>query len=328
MKITKTTSGSIPLQQFASRVTKVYQAKDTMRSIWDVWCHTAHHAAAVSQVFRVDQCSTELITEIADFSVWLFTLAEKLKGVVGDRSSPHESEQETLIRVKQDCASILWSRYPGICPACYWRRTGGVTQRERAHGFLQPCDCENLDVESDTVDERAKRALKLRSYSSRHDSSRPKSIDQWQAELRRIYTIQLSRMSTDQVISRLLEKTGKVSDALVRMYSFSANRLILGVLTTRQINLEEQLADMFMWVFLLAAKLDLQRELGLVIDRVLSFTPSRPRRTATLSAIVWSRYGSDRLKTFICPHCRSVKCVCQLFIVPVNCSKDELLNIL
>jgi len=258
----------------------------------------------------------ELFVEIADFSVWLSTFAGKLTWPLGVRRS-EESDQETVIRIDQDCAAAMWSRYPGICPSCYWRRTnGGETSKQKGIEFSRPCDCELLDIEPESANERITRAKALRSYSERNKSARPSSIDHWQLGVQRIYSAQLNRMSVSNVMALLLEKAGKVSDALVRTYTYSDKSFVPRVPATRRVLLEEQVADLFMCAFLLIERLNLMRAIWHE-----SYSPTNALR---LSSIVWSRYGSDSLGTFICPHCSKARCTCNLIIVPVHRSKDEL----
>ena len=148
------TIGRMQLDTFVEAIPGIYQEKDVKRSIWDVWMHANHHASAIGEEVRKGISGGKLLTEIADFSMWLFTTVNKLRGEIGVSKEGEESEQESLIRIGHGFSDLLWNKYPGLCPVCYWRRTEGDRTKEADSGFRNPCDCLLHDVETRSQDRK------------------------------------------------------------------------------------------------------------------------------------------------------------------------------
>src|SRR3989442_7640886 len=104
--------GQKPLDEFVDVVAKIYSAHDKHRSIWDVWCHTLHHAAGVAEQIRKGVHDDCLQREIADFSLWLFTMVLKLRGEFGRSEGSFEAPADKFIRIRNNCSDVLWQRYP------------------------------------------------------------------------------------------------------------------------------------------------------------------------------------------------------------------------
>src|SRR5437870_4567531 len=68
MQYSCTTVGQLQLDEYVAVVPKIYSKHDQNRSIWDVWCHTLHHGAAVAERIRKNAPQDKLFTEIADFA--------------------------------------------------------------------------------------------------------------------------------------------------------------------------------------------------------------------------------------------------------------------
>src|SRR5258708_1836862 len=96
---TSKTIGRIPLDELVQGVHAVYSGKDAKRSLWDVWMHANHHASAIGEEVRKGSTGGQLLEEIADFAMWLFTMVKKLQGPIGSAKPPNDSQQESLIRI-------------------------------------------------------------------------------------------------------------------------------------------------------------------------------------------------------------------------------------
>lgn len=105
------TIGRMQLDNFVAAIPKIYRNKDAKRSIWDVWMHANHHASAIGEEVRKGTSGREILTEIADFAMWLFTAVSKLRGEFGIPKG-RESEQETLIRIAHGYSDLLWNKFP------------------------------------------------------------------------------------------------------------------------------------------------------------------------------------------------------------------------
>jgi hypothetical protein len=101
--------GQIPLDQYVDTVASIYSSNDGKRSMWDVWCHTLHHAAGIAEQIRRRGPHESLHKEIADFCLWLFTAILKLTGKFG-QSEGRETDQESIIRIQSTCSNLIWHK--------------------------------------------------------------------------------------------------------------------------------------------------------------------------------------------------------------------------
>jgi NTP pyrophosphatase (non-canonical NTP hydrolase) len=311
MQVTSKTIGTLQLDDLVEGVNGIYSSKDARRSIWDVWMHANHHAAGVGEEVRKEG-GPKLREQIADCAMWLFTMVEKLQGPIGIPKPPDESPKERIIRVGSSYSDILWKRFPGMCPFCYWRRTAGDRQREKQPGFSDPCDCLSHDLTARNKDERRRHATALRAFSLENLARKPTSVDGWQNMFSAIFEVSLERLRLSDVALHLLEEMGEVSDALVRMYTFSDTTFVATEVSARQGCLEDELSDVSSWLFALVERLKLPVE-----------RPSEEGRLL-LSQIIWSRYGTDEIQRFTCWKCRKPSCTCPIVFVPPDRPIDEL----
>src|SRR5713101_6535910 len=110
MPVTSSTIGQMPLDELVEGVHAIYGSKDSKRSLWDVWMHTNHHAAAIAEEVRKESAE-KLLREIADCAMWLFTMVKKLQGPIGIPKPPGDSPQESLIRTASTYSDMLWSKF-------------------------------------------------------------------------------------------------------------------------------------------------------------------------------------------------------------------------
>jgi len=260
------TIGEMQLDDFVSAIPKIYSNKDAKRSIWDVWMHANHHASAIGEEVRKGASGRELFTEIADFAMWLFTAVNKFRGQIGI-ANDRESEQESLIRIAHGYSDLLWNKFPSLCPVCYWRRAKGNRTSEKNPGFSEPCDCFLHDVETRNQDQKRRHTKALRAFSRQHSLKKPQGIDQWQDMFARIFEANLRHLTLTSIAFHLLEEMGEVSDAMVRMYTYTEGDFVPGEPSWRQIWLEDELADVSSWLFALVKKLDAVRQKANEYDR-------------------------------------------------------------
>jgi NTP pyrophosphatase (non-canonical NTP hydrolase) len=323
MPVTSSSVGLMQLDELVEGVHAIYGSKDFKRSLWDVWMHTNHHAAAIAEEVRKGGAE-KLLTETADCTMWLFTMVKKLQGQIGIPKPPSDSRQESLIRTASTYSDMLWSKFPGICPLCYWRRVGGDRDRERQSSLDDPCDCLPYDVEKPDPMQKRQHATALRAFSREHAATKPSGVDEWQRMFARIFAANLRRLDPSQIVLHLLEEMGEVSDALARTYSYKDTDFVAGEPLWRQIWLEEQLADVSSWLFALVEKLDSTRDAPDERARRLRHWADSSGGRVLLSQVIWRRYGSDQLKDFACWKCKEQNCSCQIILVPPDRSVEDL----
>lgn len=312
--------GTLDLDKFVASIPLIYAKQDEMRSIWDVWLHANHHASAIGEEVRKNKPSGALLEEIADFAMWLFTIAVKLNRPLGEKTGIDKRSEEPLIRISKGFSDLLWSKYPGMCPVCYWRRTGGDRTKEKTEKFGQKCDCLQVDVESRNQDQKRQHVVALREYAKESQESMPTTVDHWQTMFGSIYEANLRHIDLTDIAFHLLEEMGEVSDAIVRMYTYTEKRpFALDELSWRQTWLEEEIADVSSWLFALVNKLDFIRVTADEYDKWRYKDAHVPRESIQLSRIIWTRYGSDDLTAFYCQKCKKNECECPIHLV----GKDE-----
>ena len=314
MALTSATVGSLDLDEFVAAIPRIYSEHDQKRSVWDVWMHANHHASAIGEEVRKDKAGRKLLQEIADFAMWLFTFLGKLQGELGVHKPGDLREEETLIRVSVSYSDLLWRKYPGMCPVCYWRRSEhGNRDREQEANFLRPCDCLQFDVESRDQEEKRKHVKALRAFSNDNADGKPSSVDAWQDMFGRIFKSNLRHLDLTDVAFHLLEEIGEVSDAMIRMYTYTTGTFTNGEPRWRQVWLEEEIADVSSWLFTLIEKLDFIPATTKEFEEWTLGAAIVPRPRLLLSNIIWARYGSDKIEGLYCRHCkRTPKCKCPI----------------
>jgi NTP pyrophosphatase (non-canonical NTP hydrolase) len=229
--------GRMQVDDLIEAVNDVYSGKDGKRSLWDVWMHANHHAAGIAEKLRKSD-GEHLYIEIADFALWIFTMVKKLQGPMGDRKPSDTSEQESLIRIGASYSELLWQRYPATCPLCYGRK---MSKSAEAHEGS--CVCGVHPASRRTDQQKRAQSASLREYSCASVLNKPKGLDEWQRMFEEVFGGVCERGKLAEVALHLLEEMGEMSDALMRMYSFSPRTFIGGEPLDRQRRLEEELAD-------------------------------------------------------------------------------------
>ena len=261
------------------------------------------------------------MAEIADFSMWLFTFIGKSRGPIGSPSEHQEIESCTIhTNEKLEFSDIIWNKYPGICPVCFWRRINSVIKISDEN-FREQCDCLIHEVESRDQSRPKDRAKGLSDYAKQYYKNKPISVDQWQDMFKNIYQANLRHLSLIDIAFHLLEEMGEVCYAMSRMYTYSDKEFCHGEPSWRQIWLENEIADVSSWLFTLVNSLELIPEIAQAFQKYLIKDTILPKTEITLSGIIWNRYGSKERESLYCPHtCKEQVCKCPILLVHDNVS--------
>ncbi len=326
MESSRANVGQKSLDEFVGVVAKIYSPHDGHRSLWDVWCHTLHHAAGVAEQIRKGAPREDLHREIADFSLWLFTTILKLVGNFGEPQGSSEAPHDKFIRIQSTCSDLLWHKYPRACPSCSSSRIADARIDDAGSGRINPCECSVHAPEAEDAAARGKRIEALQNYSEIIHAEKPRAIDEWQKMFGMVFETNLNVLALSDIALHLMEELGEVSDAMIRMYTYSEKKFDNGEPNRRQANLEREIADVFSWLFSLVEKLDLLEQkahANTILDPKIT-----PAHTASvrLSGIIWQRYGSDAPESFRCWKCKAHECRCQIILVPATRPAEELLK--
>jgi NTP pyrophosphatase (non-canonical NTP hydrolase) len=320
MEITAETVGRLPLDEFVKAVRMIYANQDQSRSVWDVWLHANHHAATIGEELRKQKPGKKLLDEIADFSMWLFTFAVKIHDRSHPTRRPTWGYEETTSNTNLSFSDVIWNKYPGTCPVCFSRRTApGWSVQDLG----KSCDCLIYDVESRNQDQKQQRVKSLRKYAAANRRRKPRTVDGWQALFSKIYAANLRHLTLADIGFHLLEEVGEVSDAMVRMYTYSddsGDQFAEEVVPWRTVWLEEEIADVFSWLLTLVNSLQLMPTIAREFATYLYSEPIGDlfNKKITLSKIIWKRYGNDKSNTFWCQKCKQDICVCTIVFVNDN----------
>lgn len=306
MALTESTVGQLSLDELVEAVNVIYRGKDIKRSMWDVWMHANHHSAGIAEEIRRSD-RTALKEQVADFSLWLFTIFAKLQGEIGEQKPP-DGEQERAIRISKKYSNVLWQRFPQICPFCFWRRSEAREDRQ-SEAFRRPCDCASHVDKKPSADQLRPRAIELSSFATASQSEMPHSIDDWELLFDKIFGGRLASLALPEIGLHLMEEMGEVSDAFARTYSYSNSKFVAGEPRWRQLKLEQELADVFSRLLALVHKL------------------RKEEPSVSLARLIWTRYGSESEGKFICWLCQQSPCDCSIIIVPLDRSVEELIGL-
>jgi NTP pyrophosphatase (non-canonical NTP hydrolase) len=322
--------GQIGLDAAVDAVSVIYAKHDRNRSLWDIWSHAMHHAAAVAEEIRkrslLETNGEKLRQEIADLALWLFTMLARLNGPLGSPKHENEAPQDLVVRISVSLSDLLWNRYPGVCPWCYCATNPDASLRIDDHDFGQPCCCDSLRIagRQKEKEELRARAKRTRWLAREHAIRRPKSIDDWQEMIGTIYRERLRQATLSEVALHLLEEMGETSDGLIRMYTYSSKDSIEDEFPLRQVRLEDELADVLSWLFGLVERLDL--EIRNLSQEGRSFSsPTFSTGRLLLSQILGARYGGDEGRVLRCIHCKLAPCRCEVRLLQSEEDVEDLL---
>jgi len=332
MECTGESVGRVGLDAVVNAATSIYAEHDGNRSLWDIWSHALHHAAAVAEEIRKRSESgvgdKKLKQEIADLALWLLTMLARLKGPLGSPTH-NQPPQDWVVRISSSASDLMWNRYPGVCPWCYCAtHTDNPSQIDEVD-FWRPCRCDVLKIagrEKEPGELRA-RAQWTRRLAARHMNRRPQSLDCWQDMIAALYREPLTQASLAEVALHLLEEMGEASNSLIRMYTYLEEHWdhIADEIVARQIRLEDDLADVLSWLFGLVGRLDME-------------SSSQPRGSSStipaeisngrllLSQILWARYGDEEKQVFQCWSCKNVICSCAIRPIQTQSQVEDLVN--
>jgi NTP pyrophosphatase (non-canonical NTP hydrolase) len=319
------TAGHASLNQYAEKIREIWGDQDTNRSMHDIWLHVIRHASGIAEEVRRDR-PVEILEQLSHFVLWALTFVRRAYGPLGVKQQGERAPEESLFRVRYQLSDIVWNKYPRCCPVCVDLTQSAFSTRS--------CRCP-LDLR-ETIEERYKaiteeeqkakkkkkrqRIDQLRRYARAHVKRRPKSADGFQRMFEDIFRANIEQESLASIAFHLLEEVGEVGDALLELYTFhklKPDGITGEEFRWRQTELEDEVADIFSWVFALIIKLDRDR-----VNVRTFLTKFRPLgqlelldRPIRLSEILWWTYGSNERETLWCKHCKDkggVPCKCDI----------------
>ena len=251
-------------------------------------------------------------------------------------------------------SDIIWNKYPAVCPACFDFMITNIIQAnngDEAAKFLkekedeiekyliefsnsldQPkvCHCLsriNFAEERHNIYKKINYELdKLRiKYASlTRKTIKRKSIKELATMFESIFINSYHVFSVQTIAFHLLEEVGEVTQALKDRYTYDNKRepFTPELQIKRKLKLEEEIADVFSWIFALMLKLryvyyqDAQEYFQTLLPK------NQPVKIQfdfieqiNLAEIIWAKYGRNQdgtlNNTMVCTGCYKAPCECK-----------------
>lgn len=297
---------------------------DPERPVSDLYYHVVTHASALGEAIR-RELYDDVVHQLGRLTIWLFSLVKKL-----------QSEKEGIDRIftmPTPLSEMIWNKYPNCCHACFGREyslplhRGEKVQEKKWTGDIVPCTCllhlAEVERRSQRLSLYEKRLIKdkIREYAKKNKpvEASELSLDKFQERFQQIFAPNLFATSIESIAFHLLEEIGEVSEALSSLYTYKKDKYARykNYLRKRR-DLENEIADVFSWIFALANKL---RDIFSLPDRYFKkIVPDAPlkfrfRRYLTLSQIIWETYGNKEHGVLGCRDCKKLVCGCPIYLV-------------
>ena len=156
-------------------------------------------------------------------------------------------ESQSTVKLSRPLSEMVWNKYPGVCYYC------AFSFGKRDLTRLSPLRCRCLGATSRT-DAQKRQALDNRKVAKNH-KRRPSSVDEWAKMIRDIYGGAHKELPLSTVCLHFLEEVGEVAKALRGIEALRFPEQV-DELPSKLEELEEELADVFSWIFGLMNKLD------------------------------------------------------------------------
>lgn len=306
---------------------------DKQRSVFDLWCYVLNHAAKLGEAIRREEYA-EAGHEIGRTTVWLFSFIARLQ-------DPKKKGFDSVFYLETPLSEIIWNKYPNCCPVCYEDRVVMPQLNGKDvpdwNGRLRKCRCmlrlEAVETRSEKKSRKAKQETlrrRRRKHAKRFRPTDPKalSLNGLENMFFRVFQPAITVLAPESIGFHFLEEVGEVSEALTLLYTFAKEEEATRELyESRKFEVENEIADVFSWLFAVSSKLRLIYE---KFDRsperlYPNFKGPLPQYAPQMwvSERIWTEYGTKQ-GGFGCRRCGYLTCKCPIFLA----TKKEARNIL
>lgn len=273
------------------------------------------------------------IHELGRTTMWLFSFVNKLKYST--------KGNDKLFSLQRDIYEILLNKYPNCCPACFGVDIAlpiknGVKDKswlDSWKGEIQPCSClvrlSEVEVRNQQLEIEDKIYIKkkLREYANKHIYSKRKnfSLSYFQDMYKKVFDSNIFVTSIESIGFHLLEEIGEIAESLSRIYTYENKKKVNAEFhEVKLMNLENEIADAFSWIFALSNKLKdtfsladrTIKKLAPTLDRVITVNFEK---YALLNEIIWDTYGNNEIGVLGCQdeHMNPI-CKCPIYLIYDN----------
>jgi NTP pyrophosphatase (non-canonical NTP hydrolase) len=356
-KVNEANRSNVTFDEYIDDFAQIYLKTDAKRDVTDVLLNLVMHTSRVSEAVRRNQ-SAAILERLSEVVAWLLSLVAK-------RRAAKDHPTDKVFYSPIPMTEIIWEKYPAQCPTCIERevtreeleKLGGSGSTDESFrpilsrlnevfkpGIPKQCIClssagvEDRNQKDSENTQRLKRLIR-REYARNNRASMKRTVGEIEDMFRAIYEVNVANHNIADVVFHLQEEVGEVAEALLRTYTYDRVKdkgfETHALYEERLTSVDEELADVFSWVYSLIFKIQETGEkadewwemtIGELANRMLSW------RDISLPAVIWLKYGdkprgrgqgpSERFLG--CGDCGQHECTCDYLIA----RKAELVNAL
>jgi NTP pyrophosphatase (non-canonical NTP hydrolase) len=298
--------------------------KDRERPVFDIYYRVTLHGSKLGEALRLELYD-DAVHELGRVTIWLLSLVSKLGNV--------DESPDSVFGLKTALSEIIWNKYPNCCPVCFEYSYIVKEERDKWKGELVKCVCmarprdvEDRSKKSSPETKKANMAI-LRKYAQEYKpvNGSEYSLDTLQDMFGNIYSANIFATSIESIGFHLLEEIGEIAEALASLYTYrTEDEVNAATRDERILDLENEIADTFSWIFTLSNKL---RDVFRLADRTakkLKLPEKFPAavelnfgRLFTLSKMIWymGNYGNEKHDLLGCRDCNELVCKCPIYLI-------------
>jgi NTP pyrophosphatase (non-canonical NTP hydrolase) len=347
-KVTYLIRDTASIDDYFSDSLWIWQRDAEERTVFDLWLHVVDHCSRLVEAVRKER-PKEVIDDLANTFMWFLSFI----------AQTHQSKNELdkHFRLNTMPSDIIWNKYPARCPACFDFSISQMIGAETSEDAERLISEKHASIRQEVIDLAAKSEIespvvckclsRIGFAEERHNTY--KKINKQFDEFRLIYANETNKQgkkvtgiqaledmfekvfgnayevfNIQNIAFHLLEEVGEVTQSIKDLYTYDYKRepFTPELQAYRTKKFEEELADVFSWIFALMLKIrrvyyrDAQAYFETLIPKNLPITVNfNFLEKIHLADIIWSKYGSDKdgnaLPTLYCTGCFDAPCSCE-----------------
>lgn len=193
-------------------------------------------ASPISESVRLEDFA-KTVELIGEALKWLCCFVQKYSAVV-----PGEK-----VCIRKPLSNLVWDKYTGMCYACSHLYTEKQVKSKR---YL-PCICSTIKAQIERREkffsEKTKERNRLRRQMAKQGRKpKPSTLDQWAQMIKTVYGPAHFDMQLSAICLHFIEEVGEVSRAIRKVEEADVKGREWKICMSQ---LEEELADVFSWIF-------------------------------------------------------------------------------
>lgn len=318
-KVANETLGLVPIEDFVDDIAFIWGKNDRKRPLVDIWLHVVEHTSRLAEALRRERFDTAQL-ELAGVVFWILSFVGQSRTRTG---------LERLLLISKPIPDIVWSKFPAKCPVCTRDKCQCLVNLERVEGrheLTPPTKKELLELQRKKKLRR--KGIRETAKAREKKGRKPVGFAGFEAMIGKVYERNIFASSINTIGFHLFEEIGEVSMAMLDTHTYISTRPSRAEYERRQNELQDEIADVFSWVF------SLSRKLGLVFqnfDRYASTRgykwPSLSKGMSISSSIMHKYCSEDPGGRLFCKlHCKSQPvCTCSVERITTHAQASKLL---